>query len=548
MILLTILYLIIFLQIIFAKPSSSIIIVELLLTFLNSIFSATLQYPYYFGQTDIPAHIDWATIVFATGRTLPPEYSAGAAYTFYPYLQIFTSIGTYLLNVSILQSDLIITGILFSLSILFIYCISRLITDDKIALLACLFFSTTNEIVAGGIHTVPFCIAFVFFVLLFFLIFKINSSNTNKIVYIGLIIPVIIALVYTHHATIMQVILLFLFFYCLIKIFENLNGTEKKFNPFPIVLLIGAFLIHWYYVARERTMTMEHYAIDFLTQSDVGGISIPQGIKSSTEIGTFQDTLNFVINLLPYDILFFFVILGTGIVIKQKFQKYLWIYATIAFLSLLLWIPVGSAILNLFTQFAISRFTLLTSPFIMIIFAFGFYYILNYRFNVPQKYVVILLTSLFIVYSFVLLINIPAYDYISKTTSMHYTPYFNEEDMTSINFFNEKTDNGVNIRSDYLPYRYYIKKDYSITIQNIGLHYFRTGMLNYPGSNSNEEGYIFYRKGEFKKANFLMVGASQAIDYKAQPIPYTKYEVFEQSFFNSNKIVNTGNNNIFFNY
>lgn len=533
-VLLEILYLIIFFQIILTQTNSIVIIAELVLTFVNSVFSVSLQDIYYYIFPDFFVHIDWATITFSTGKIIPPEISN---YSYYPIISILIAVWSNLFNLSIMRSYLIISGIVFSLSILIIYCLFKFFNREKIALLACLFYSTTGIIISQGLVMIGYILAFFFFILLFFLIYKINFQHSNKLIYYGLLIPVIVALVYSHHASMFFILGLFLIFYISYVLLQFFSEDKEKFNPYPFILFLCAFLIHWVYVAIESSKILGRIANDYFSDNLITEIRIPdvptlifQQTKIYQEIKTF-------ITYMPSIILVFFIVVGIGFVIKQKFQKLLWIYAIIASISLLIWFPMGYYSLLFSSVFAIDRLLLFSSPFVMVIFALGFYYTLNYHFNFPHKYILILLTLLFIVYSFTSLISIPSYDYKFLSREGEKTNYFNKEDITSINFFDAHTYNGVIIRSDLYMYGYYSQKVYSETIKKIEWKYYHPQILKSTGSNSDEGGYIFYRKGEFKKTQIL---------YTQPVINYNEHEFFERSFINFNKIFNTGNNEIFF--
>ncbi len=152
-ILFTALFLIIFIQIIKLNVSSLIIIFELIITFLNIIFSVSLKYPLYFGATDILNHFDYSNLILLLGHTLPLDYNS--AYTFYPLLHIITVISTYLLNIKLESAFYLISGLIFSFSILVLYTLFRFIITKRIALLACLLYCSSASIILYGLYFTP---------------------------------------------------------------------------------------------------------------------------------------------------------------------------------------------------------------------------------------------------------------------------------------------------------------------------------------------------------------------------------------------------------
>lgn len=535
-ILLTTLYLIIFFQVIGTQTNPVLIIAELILTFINSTFSVNFLNSFYFGKSDTFLHIDYATIIFNSGRLLPAEL--GYPYVNYPVLHILISTGSHILNISLIKSNFLLTSLIFPLSIIFIFCIFRFLIGERIALLGCLLYSTTSEIVTSGLPTNPYCVAFIYFNILFFLIVKINSKNKNKVIFYGLLIPIVVVLIYTHHASLFLILGIFLIFYLSIALFQYFTQETEKFNPFPIILVTIAFAVHWFYAATVLSRSMMWQVQFFLNENELlDSISIAP-IDTPISYGIFEGNNFFLISNLPFCILMFFILIGIGFVIKQKFQKYLWGYAIIAFFFFPLYLPLATDYLKTLSEYAANRFILYTSPIIMIIFAIGFYFILNYRSKYPKKYIIIALTLVFIIYSFTGLINIAGYDYKYIPFSDPYSSYFNKEDIASINFFDKYTENDATILSDYIPYRYFLMKNYN-TMEDIGLRYYQIQILKNIGSNSEEVGYIFYRNGELKKNNYLILAS--------QRVPYNEHELFEQSFFYSNKIVNMDKNKIYLN-
>jgi hypothetical protein len=173
--LLLLLYLIIFLQIFTGKTSSSIILTEIAASMLNFIYGVTFVYPLYFGTTDILPHINIARIIAETGRTLPESMFL---YSKFPLYHILVAISAHITNLDIVDSLFLITAPVFVVSLLFIYLLFYLVSNNKqISLLSCLVYSWSSVVLFHGTYMVTRVLAFVYFVILFYLNYRLNTSN-----------------------------------------------------------------------------------------------------------------------------------------------------------------------------------------------------------------------------------------------------------------------------------------------------------------------------------------------------------------------------------
>ncbi len=538
-VLLSLMYLIIFFQIIFTRTNPGIIIAELSLTFINSVLSALLRYPYYFAQSDTFYHVAWANLILDLGRTLP-DNNFVVFYTYYPLFHIISASGAGLLNVPVLLSHNIFFSVIFALSILFCYLVFRSCFNERIALLACLFYSTASTMLTAALSTMVYCVAFVLFLLLIFIVLKINAVHSNRLLFIVLLIPISVALVFTHHASVFMILIVLLILYNAIEFLGFITGDKKSFILFPIVLMIVAFLIHWYYIAPKSSIIFEMNAKSFLLGSNIIEISDIPEISTLVASDVVQQNLQFVVANISSSVLLLFVVIGIGLIIRQKFNKFIWGYLILALFGLPLWIPLVFGNLKVFeiTQvFVLNRMILFLSPFVMICFAYGFYYILRYPFRIPKTYIAGILTVLFVIYAGAFLLNTPNYDY-KPVNPDWYTSYFTQEELNAVNFLYSQVDNQVMITSDYFPYNYFTALDGNKKIQGmIEKNVYRNRMFGSIGLNSNKTGYSLLREGEFMKAGRLLF----------PEISYKNHAAFESEFATFDKVFSSGNNLIFFN-
>lgn len=537
-ILLTILYLLVFLQIIGAQIGSGIILGEIVLTFCNSVLSVLLRHPFYFGQSDTFYHVAYASIVFNSGRTMPSDFIT-TIYTNYPIQQILTNVGSNLLNVSLLTSLNIMSGLIFSISIIIIYCIFKLFVPDRIALLACLLYSTTSVVITVAICTMPYALAFIFFLLILFIFLKIDISIDHRNIFACLLVPIITVLVYTHHASMSHIAILLILIYSAIVSLNYLTREKRKTVFFPFILFLLAFLFHWFYIDPQTSIYFQTLSINFFSSANIMEIFAQPSVKSSATVDVLSSNLVFFINNIPHIILIFSVLIGVAFIIKNRSDKQSWIFAVLALIGLPFWIPIILNNLDLFAFFpffTLNRLSIFFGPFIMLIFAFGFLGTLSHFNKLNMKIIPIALVSLFVIYSFTLLINTENYDYRMEIDRGFYTSYFNEEDLDAINFVNNQTDNGAMITSDFFPYKYMSSLLLIPQIETGSESLKSLKMFNSIGSNSNTKGYSLFRIGEYKKAGLLIYPI----------ISYDEHEMFEREFIKSDMIFTSGNNVIFF--
>jgi hypothetical protein len=270
----------------------------------------------------------------------------------------------------------------------------------------------------------------------------------------------------------------------------------------------------------------------------VPSLSIENGLLHESTI--YDLTIGFLINNFLSLTLTSFILVGIGFAIKQKDHKILWAFSSFALFSLAFWTPIGASVINIFFEF--SRLTLFFFPFTILIFAFGFYNIFNLRFKYQQKYVIILLTLIFICYSFTSLytgdIPYPNFDNSKYIQANNDRWYLTEEDMTSINYIETWTKNNVMIQSTWAVTRYFEVKRDSPTIKNLGWHTYQSNdkpeiLYN---SKSDVEQYILFRKNITVEQGRLKENTNSESTMK------TEREIMGGLFINFNKILNTGNN------
>ncbi len=174
--LLLLLYLIMFVQIFSRNISSSIILIEIAASMLNFIYGVTFVYPLYFGNTDILPHIRLAEIIAESGRLLPESMFL---YSKFPLYHVLVAISAHITNMDLIDSLFLVTAPVFVIVLLFVYMLFYLVTNNKqISLLSCLVYSWSSVILFHGTYMVTRVLAFVFFMILFYLYYRVNSTHS----------------------------------------------------------------------------------------------------------------------------------------------------------------------------------------------------------------------------------------------------------------------------------------------------------------------------------------------------------------------------------
>ena len=156
-----------------------LILAEMFLASLNSIYSLTLKYPLYFGATDTMPHLYISDITLLSGKIIPKDVDI--SYAVYPLYHIFVSICTMISGLPLQSAYFLFIPIPFLILIFFLYQISLYLTENiQISLIACLLYSVSSTIVFYGSYVVTRVFAYIGFVIILFLFFKMKRDPSSK--------------------------------------------------------------------------------------------------------------------------------------------------------------------------------------------------------------------------------------------------------------------------------------------------------------------------------------------------------------------------------
>lgn len=504
---LTVLYVVVFLQILSFKVNPVIILIELLSLMLNSIYGITLKYPLYFGMTDILGHIRLSYFIYVSGTTPPPDLDI--TYTFYPLYHIIVAECAHITGLSVEHTLFLVTGLIFVITIIFIYILfNQILKNFQLSLLICLVFSLFSDVIFYSSYMITRTMAFVGFVILLYLLFKIffSEENEKKFQILAIIISLFLLLVHQVSLPLMIPILGVIFI-----IFSIFYGTRRTPIIF-FILLITIMITYWIFTARIFTELLieNQLAPEYFTEIIFNKVISPKTNWLDGAIVYLQQNITVSIFLV-------FALIAIGYILWHRKPKNLVYLGIISFLFLPFFIPTPLQSVWQFTWFfRLDRIRLIISPFMAFIMGFGLIIYLKLVSLNPTR---VLFSIIIVIFS------IGFFSYGSFTTSMNAgdsidlwdhmpSPYFTNQELSSFKFVENYGKNDETIYSDAIARRYFGPMKNFSDAHKYGFVYFISKMLDPIKFSPDVQSLILYRKAEFYKKNVLNF---EDIYYKYSP-------------------------------
>jgi hypothetical protein len=484
------------------------ILFEMILLSLNLIWGVALKYPLYFAGTDIMNHLGYIESIVTSGHT----FEIGTDYRYFPAYHVFNAIGTEITGMYIKNANIIIMGLAWQGATIYSYLIfKRLSGSSRLALLACLLFIVDETEVYFGSYAIARSLAFVLF--MGWLYLAINLSQ-KKIQYVPLILITTLALILTHHTTIITVAPVLIVFYICQKIFYGVFNRNSLIQSAPIFLLIVGFFSYLIWVATSLFAPLLPNYYSLIIQADSSIKINPRMVSGGP--------MSFIFNSLFFSLVLIFVPIGISTAWNWwKASHRLPIYRTIALAALLfliLYLPYPLGFLPQ-TQLTFSeRFPLLVLPFMAFVMAYGIYYLMGIEFGSrlirgwlkgwPVGTTILVSAATF--FSIVTSGNAQDSSILPNSYDTGST-YFTSAELDSLSFINQVADPQITFYSDYFVARnqFYL---YNLTQRDV----FRNGDLSNIG-----EGYGVLRTAELEKRGgltFSPVGTiAQIMRYHIDP-------------------------------
>lgn len=473
-------YLVILIEIFSSYHNINVIIFKTLLTSIVLIYSVTLKYPLYFGYTDLLGHIFLSTITYSSGNIIQEELSF--FYSKSPIYHIFVAQCSHILGLDVKTALFLVTCIAFATIQLFVYLFSKIITrNTQLALLSSVLFSSSSVVIFYGTYMITRAFAFIGFVILLFLSFKISDVQNNRGLLKSIAIFISIFILSVHYISVMQFFLILVILYLCQFLCKSKVIITTNFLKLTITMLLGYSLyIAWVYtqVAIGSRLKIVYYLQPIIKET----------IKKGNEF-------TFLFNNVDTMIFLFFALIGIGYLLNRAKGKQGY-FPVIGLLSLIFLIIYVPSPLNMLWQatklFRADRLILFISPIMALVMSIGIYVFYIYsKSKMPKRaagWLIVTFLCMFITMSIIATNASDCKDLWNKPRN-----YFNIAELVGFEFFNEVISQNSNIYSDYASYRYLTHEHNSFKIESIEAIY-------------KYKGYIIFRKEEFLR-NGLYFGS-----------------------------------------
>ncbi|WP_135610685.1 hypothetical protein [Methanococcoides sp. AM1] len=482
-VIMSLLYTIILFQILSKEVNQYLVLSEIILCMVNLIYSFTLKSHLYFGATDILPHLFMSQVTYLSGHTVPEFLSVG--YAKFPLFHILISQASYLLNLDINATYFLISPLIFSTVVLFLYCIFLNTTKNiKLSLLSVVLFSTLSTVVYYEMYMITRVVAFIAFLLLMYLIYKNSEKRDPRLKILGIIVTIFIVLV--HQVSTPQIIIVMALFFVSELILTNLTGLKSKFHDNNyILLLIVTFLAYWFYVAYSFIFLALTSRVAFASTE----LAIKQDIKVGLEwIFISQNVDTMIVSL--------FVFVGIGAIFWKYGKNYAAVFTMVSLFSLPLYLPNPLQTLwQTMTLFRFDRFMLLVSPFIAFSMAAGLLFCYNLLASKKKRVLSagLIITILFSGFVYPSLTGgSPEYDEVISSRT-----YFYSDELIGFDHVFDSVPDDSRLYTDYPTSRLFANRKLSET-DNLGIKYYR--IVNFDVLNFNlTNGYFILRNTDLDR-------------------------------------------------
>lgn len=445
-------------QIVCRRPqwTDALILLQIVLLSLDLIWGLTLKYPLYFGDTDILVHMNLIHTIVQTGhvQTYYPDYEQYALY------HIFMALGIDITGASIRTTVFILAGLSWQVGIVFAFLLFRhLAKSTRMALVACLLFAASSQVIFYGSYAIPRALAFVLFMGWLYLIVDKAQRDTR---YVFLSVVVLAAMIMTHHLNVLYAIpVLFAAYVC--QLFVRRFRQEHTLDLlFVYLLTIGAVS---YFL----------WAASGMTGAAIGAIwtnliALEEGIKSLSGI-TNGFGMDVVFGTLYYSFALLLCLLGIRTILKRLQLTDTRItegaFGLAGFVLLVVYVPGFLYLFPLSDLLLTDRLSLMASPFVALLMAYGVLHLLRARpfaarslhthaYSYALPVVLIIIATFFSATS---IGNAKDTNYLPQTKNVD-SPYFTQSELDSFSFLAHRADSSLTFYTDYATSR----DDYSFGI------------------------------------------------------------------------------------
>ncbi|SDK36061.1 hypothetical protein [Methanoculleus thermophilus] len=493
-----ILYAIIFIQILSRRLVPAVVLLEIMLSLTATIYNYTLRPALYFGWTDILPHTYMSTVTYLSGHVIPGELGN---YTYFPLYHVFVAISSHILGLDIQTSLFIITGLVFSSTVLFLYYLVNVIFhDEQISLIIALMYAMNADVIYYGTYMVTRTMAYVGFLILLYLLYSLTTSEADarystvkptarKVL---VVITVFFMLLVHQISTPMIIVLLGLLF-----VFELYTHNKIHVTPAFLMVPISLCASYWLFIAYS-------FLGELAPRTD---LSLYQNIAFTDALHHLG--LSFLMNNIDTILIVFFALAGAIYLIWKQQPRYSVVLGVLGFLAILLNVPnILSTVFQLVEILRIDRYALLFLPFLAVAMGFGLSIFSRYLTagRIPIRVVGILLIALVVLYGIgsLGLIKVES-DELSYTRDS-----FNQDEVVGFDHVLKTVPSGSSLYSDHYTSRFFERGKFDQS-ERLGLPYYISYWMNNDLKTPEESGYIILLENQFQHGG-LVFGKGNELD------------------------------------
>ena len=507
---------IIILQILRKDIFPKILLAEILVLGGIIAYSVTLNYPMYFGGTDLLTLSDMINVFSHSGELLNSEYSE--SYSGFPLYFIYYTIAGWLCRFEPIQTLHIIAPMVFVIFTPFVYLISRtLFENERIALLCSLIYTVLPDFVYYSTYVAPRVMAYLAFLLYLYLIIlrqKMPAKSKQCIVYL-LQTLVVLYIILVHQVSVFQIVLL-----CLMAIVIGYIWFGKWYCLQELFLSTIIIIGYWIYTSFGFMSTLITQRIQF--SEDYGVSYVASGMGGS------DTTISYLFENIGTGILLFFILFGIFFLLSLKGKSpvskkdvpALVMISLVGLIMLLIYIP-NPISLSYFVMDVIrsDRFCLLISPFYAILAVAGILYISGcFKDKKVKSVIMTLITILCVTGIAVFSIGLTS-DIVNDNQSRRYFP---DDEYSSFTYIETYVPYDSALSSDYFVWRYFSGKKETGNLK-LDLPYYQISPMEiFEGVVGTE--YTILRNNEFERYG-LTISTTQKTE------TYTSNEQINRYYF-----------------
>lgn len=498
-----------------------IILLQIIALSLNIIWGVTLKYPLYFGDMDILGHIQYIQSIIETGSTTTYENT----YSHYAVYHIFNAIGVEVTGLQLTHAMFLIMGLFWQVGTITVYSlIKRVAKGRNIALLSCLLFALSSQILFYGTYSIARSAAFILFLVIVFLL-VLGYRNNLKAVILSMI--VVTAFIMTHHLTTLYIIGIFLLL-AIISLVSSRSNRAGVITMGFLSLYSVAALGYLFFVSNTLIEGTLPAKINQLLHFGEELVLDPlKGYGTSALLG--QIYYSFILMLCAFGFYFILRNRRNGSISNTGFA-----FCATGLIMLPILLPGPLSLFPGNAALWITRSAVLTTPFVILLAAFGLHYVITSFQNSHQRtskllssLVVLLILSSSCFFSLIGTGNANDSDYFPHTKIVN-TPYFTQSELVALSYINNMGNWMNSIYADYRVVRH------KLAIRNFEI----INTIPIPGIENIQSGYLYVRNGELEKKGLLMVRNEDTRElYNYRPsnsdIGISKYFIYDFAIYNN---------------